>query len=101
MSMAGVISLKSMIDHRLCHLPGPGNVELCGRWHDGCRIDRQRLDCGKSIQCQGGCDLVYSKVSSRPARWVLAVPYDSKIETIEDLAGKKIATELVAFHTLF
>ena len=42
-------------------------------------------------------DLVYSKVSARPARWVLAVPYDSKISRLEDLAGKKIATELVAF----
>jgi len=42
-------------------------------------------------------DLVYSKVSSRPARWVLAVPYDSPIETLEDLAGKKISTELMAF----
>ena len=42
-------------------------------------------------------DLIYSKVSSRPARWVLAVPYDSPIKTIEDLEGKKIATELVAF----
>ena len=42
-------------------------------------------------------DLVYSKVSSRPARWVLAVPYDSPIRTLEDLRGKKIATELVAF----
>ncbi|MES0363176.1 MAG: ATP phosphoribosyltransferase [Desulfobacteria bacterium] len=42
-------------------------------------------------------DLIYSKVSQRPARWVLAVPYDSDIETLEDLAGKKIATELVNF----
>lgn len=42
-------------------------------------------------------DLVYSKVSSRPARWVLAVPFDSKIKTLEDLKGKKIATELVGF----
>jgi ATP phosphoribosyltransferase len=42
-------------------------------------------------------DLVYSKVSSRPARWVLAVPYDSDIRTIEDLNGKKIATELTEF----
>jgi ATP phosphoribosyltransferase len=42
-------------------------------------------------------DLVYSKVSARPARWVLAVPYDSDIKTLEDLRGKKIATELVAF----
>ncbi len=43
------------------------------------------------------CDLVYSKVSSRPARWVLAVPYDSKIKKIEDCKGKKIATEMTNF----
>ena len=42
-------------------------------------------------------DLVYSKVSARPARWVLAVPRDSKIKKLEDLEGKKIATELVNF----
>jgi ATP phosphoribosyltransferase len=42
-------------------------------------------------------DLIYSKVSQRPARWVLAVPYDSGIATLEDLNGKKIATELVNF----
>lgn len=42
-------------------------------------------------------DLVYSKVSSRPARWVLAVPYDSPINKLEDLQGKKVATELVEF----
>jgi len=42
-------------------------------------------------------DLVYSKVSARPARWVLAVPYDSQINKLEDLEGKKIATELVEF----
>ncbi len=42
-------------------------------------------------------DLIYSKVSSRPARWVLAVPYDSDIRNLEDLRGKKIATELVEF----
>jgi ATP phosphoribosyltransferase len=42
-------------------------------------------------------DLVYSKVSSRPARWVLAVPYDSDVKRLEDLNGKKIATELVGF----
>ena len=42
-------------------------------------------------------DLVYSKVSSRPARWVVAVPFDSPIKKLEDLAGKKIATELTEF----
>jgi ATP phosphoribosyltransferase len=42
-------------------------------------------------------DLVYSKTSQRPARWVLAVPADSGITEPAHLAGKKIATELVNF----
>ncbi len=42
-------------------------------------------------------DLVYSKVSSRPARWVVAVRYDSDIGDINDLEGKTIATELVNY----
>jgi ATP phosphoribosyltransferase len=42
-------------------------------------------------------DLVYSKASQNPARWVLAVPADSPIGELKDLEGKKIATELVNF----
>jgi len=42
-------------------------------------------------------DLIYSKVSQRPARWVLAVMDFSPIRKLEDLQGKKIATELVNF----
>jgi ATP phosphoribosyltransferase len=42
-------------------------------------------------------DLLYSKVSQRPARWVLAVPMDSPIRDVGDLEGKKVATELVNF----
>lgn len=42
-------------------------------------------------------DLVYSKVSQRPARWVLAVPMDSPVRELQDLQGKKISTELVNF----
>jgi ATP phosphoribosyltransferase len=42
-------------------------------------------------------ELVYSKVSQNPARWVLAVPADSKLKRIEELKGKKVATELVHF----
>jgi len=42
-------------------------------------------------------DLIYSKVSQRPARWVLAVPFDSPVQDLRDLHGKKIATELVNF----
>ena len=42
-------------------------------------------------------DLVYSKATTRQARWVLVVREDSPIEKIEDLEGKKISTELVSF----
>ncbi len=42
-------------------------------------------------------NLIYSKVSQKPARWVLAVPADSPIKRLEDLEGKKIATELTNF----
>ena len=42
-------------------------------------------------------EMVYSKVSFRPTRWVLAVPHDSPIKSIEDLKGKRIATEMVNF----
>ncbi|MFP4036087.1 MAG: ATP phosphoribosyltransferase [Desulfobacteraceae bacterium] len=42
-------------------------------------------------------DLIYSKTSQKPARWVLAVPRDSQINALEDLRGKKIATELVNY----
>lgn len=40
-------------------------------------------------------DLVYSKVSKGPTRWVVAVPGDSGITQVEQLDGKRIATELV------
>jgi ATP phosphoribosyltransferase len=46
-------------------------------------------------------DLIYSKVSKRPTRWVVAVPGDSKIEKLEDLEGKKVATELVNYSRKF
>jgi ATP phosphoribosyltransferase len=46
-------------------------------------------------------NLIYSKVSQKMARWVLAVPADSKIAKLEDLQGKKIATELVNFTRRF
>ncbi|ODA29777.1 ATP phosphoribosyltransferase [Planctopirus hydrillae] len=41
------------------------------------------------------CELVFSKVSRRPVRWVLCVPNDSEIKTVQDLQGKRIATEAV------
>lgn len=43
------------------------------------------------------CDLVYSKSSFRPTRWVLVVPEDSPVQRPEDLKGKRVATELVNF----
>lgn len=43
------------------------------------------------------CELVYSKSSDQPCRWVLVVPQDSPIQRIEDLEGKTISTELVEF----
>jgi ATP phosphoribosyltransferase len=42
-------------------------------------------------------DLIYSKASDRKARWVLVVDGKSPIQTVEDLAGKTIATELVGY----
>jgi ATP phosphoribosyltransferase len=42
-------------------------------------------------------DLIYSKTSPVPARWVVVVAEDSPIQTINDLEGKKIFTELVNF----
>ncbi|MEW5774414.1 MAG: ATP phosphoribosyltransferase [Thermodesulfobacteriota bacterium] len=69
-------------------------------------VDTGTLDCGLTgkdwiLENQSDVvvvsDLVYSKVSNRPARWVLAVAGDSPYRRPEDLAGKKIATELVGF----
>jgi ATP phosphoribosyltransferase len=41
------------------------------------------------------CDLVYSRASTLKSRWVLCVPESSSIKTAADLAGKRVATELV------
>ncbi|MBT3177486.1 MAG: ATP phosphoribosyltransferase [Desulfobacula sp.] len=46
-------------------------------------------------------DLIYSKVSARSARWVIAVANDSPIKTLEDLTGKTISTELLKFTKRF
>jgi ATP phosphoribosyltransferase len=67
-------------------------------------VENGTLDCGltgkdwimeNDSQVVVAADLVYSKVSKNPARWVLAVPKESPYRTPEDLANKKIATELV------
>jgi len=41
------------------------------------------------------CELLFSKVSRRPVRWVLCVPNDSPVQSVRDLQGKRIATEAV------
>lgn len=41
------------------------------------------------------CELIFSKTSRRPVRWVLCVPNDSPVQSVKDLAGKRIATEAV------
>jgi ATP phosphoribosyltransferase len=41
------------------------------------------------------CDLVYSRASVNKSRWVLCVAADSPVKTPKDLAGKRVATELM------
>lgn len=69
-------------------------------------VEDGALDCGITgedwIQ-ENGSDVVriqelaYSKASSSPVRWVLAVPNASNIKSSKDLEGKRIATELKGF----
>lgn len=47
------------------------------------------------------CELMFSKVSRRPVRWVLCVPNDSPVQTVKDLQGKRIATEVVGLTRAF
>jgi ATP phosphoribosyltransferase len=69
-------------------------------------VENGTLDCGltgkdwimeNDSQVVVVADLMYSKASSRPVRWVLAVPGDSTIRSLADMADKKIATELVNY----
>lgn len=56
---------------------------------------------GKDWICENGsdvvevCELVYSKATVKPARWVLAVPGESQVQEPQDLQGGIIATELI------
>jgi ATP phosphoribosyltransferase len=67
-------------------------------------VERGFLDCGitgkdwieendSDVEVFG--DLNYSKSTSNPTRWVLVVPENSSIRSVDDLAGKRIATEAV------
>jgi ATP phosphoribosyltransferase len=67
-------------------------------------VEDGSLDCGltghdwimeNDAQVMELAELVFSKVSRRPVRWVLAVPNESAVQTVKDLQGKRIATEVV------
>jgi ATP phosphoribosyltransferase len=67
-------------------------------------VQNGSLDCGltghdwvveNDAQVTELAELVFSKVSRRPVRWVLAVPNDSPVKEPKDLQGKRIATEVV------
>jgi ATP phosphoribosyltransferase len=69
-------------------------------------VENGTLDCGltgkdwimeNDSQVVVVADLMYSKMSQNPVRWVLAVPADSELRHLRDLGGKKIATELVNY----
>jgi ATP phosphoribosyltransferase len=47
------------------------------------------------------CELMFSKVSRRPVRWVLCVPNESPVQKVRDLQGKRIATEAVGLTRAF
>jgi ATP phosphoribosyltransferase len=47
------------------------------------------------------CELVFSKTSRRPVRWVLCVPNNSPVKAVKDLEGKRIATEAVGLTKAF
>jgi len=67
-------------------------------------VDHGYLDCGITgkdwIEENGSKvhevgEFLFSKATRQAARWVLAVPEESKIKSVKDLAGKRIATEVV------
>ena len=67
-------------------------------------VERGYLDCGitgldwieeNNSKVHEVGEFLFSKATRRPARWVLAVPEKSKIKSVEDLQGKRIATEVV------
>jgi len=88
--------------------PAIDDPELDGRFVRAQEVSRYVehgfFDCGLTghdwIQENGSdvvevCDLVYSRASVRKSRWVLAVPEDSPVRTPQDLAGKRVATEMI------
>ena len=67
-------------------------------------VEHGYLDCGITGHdwvMENGSDVhevgefLFSKVSRKPARWVLCVPENSRVKSVKDLQGKRIATEVV------
>jgi ATP phosphoribosyltransferase len=78
------------------------SVRLIRAQEIGRYVDHGFLDCGitgKDWIAENGavveviCDLQYSKATAKPTRWVLVVPNDSPIQSVQDLEGKTIAAE--------
>ena len=73
-------------------------------------VEHGFLDCGltghdwiieNGSDVETVCELTFSKASSNPTRWVLAVPEDSPFRSVKDLQGKRIATEAVGLTRRF
>jgi len=73
-------------------------------------VENGIIDCGltgkdwimeQNVSVHEVAELIYAKEGLRPVKWVIAVPNDSKIKTVKDLNGKRIATELVGFTKRF
>lgn len=73
-------------------------------------VENGILDCGltgkdwimeQNVSVHEVAELIYAKEGLRRVKWVIAVPNDSKIKTVKDLNGKRIATELVGFTKRF
>jgi ATP phosphoribosyltransferase len=67
-------------------------------------VEQGVLDCGltgwdwvleNNAKVVDVADLIYSKASMRPVKWVLAAPEDGRIKSVKDLEGKRVATEVV------
>ena len=91
-------SLKPVIDDEELE------VNLLRAQEIGRYVDQGFFDCGitgKDWIAENGADveviaeLQYSRATSNPTRWVLVVPEDSPIKTVQDLQGKRIATEAI------
>ncbi len=101
---AGFKITKSSRSYR----PSFDDAELDGRFVRAQEVSRYvehgYFDCGLTgqdwVRENGSdvvevCDLVYSRASNRRSKWILAVPEASPVQSVQDLKGKRIATEVV------